>query len=135
VINRLFDLMVKNVKKKIQFWRCHFIYYEPIILPRQARDKHSIGKGHSQKRCVFSQVKNHLLSPEGTLQGGAGVRKRHFLAVFILKRSFDQDRLGTNIGKTQKKPVFSQQQELAEVRKRLPPPSLFVFAMMPFSCC
>jgi hypothetical protein len=31
------------------------------------------------------------------------VRKRHFWAVFILKRTFCQDRLGTNIGKTQKK--------------------------------
>jgi hypothetical protein len=31
------------------------------------------------------------------------VRKRSFLAIYIYKRSFYQDRLGTNIGKTQKR--------------------------------
>jgi Ca2+-binding EF-hand superfamily protein len=30
------------------------------------------------------------------------VRNRHFCAIYIRNRSFCQDRLGTNIGKTQK---------------------------------
>ena len=36
------------------------------------------------------------------------VAKRAFCAIYTLKSSFYQDRLGTNIGKTQKKPVFSK---------------------------
>jgi hypothetical protein len=46
-----------------------------------------------------------VASSNAILQGGEGreVRKRSFLAIFYIKRSFYQDRLGTNIGKVLKK--------------------------------
>jgi hypothetical protein len=34
------------------------------------------------------------------------VKKRHFCAIFVSNASFYQDRLGTNIGKTQKRVAF-----------------------------
>ena len=39
--------------------------------------------------------------------GHIDCKKRHFCAVYVSKRSFCQDRLGTNMGKTHKKWPFS----------------------------
>ena len=41
-----------------------------------------------------------------TLKEEEACGKRHFCAIYILKRSFCQDRLGTNIGKTHKREAF-----------------------------
>jgi hypothetical protein len=104
----------------------HF-YINPIFLPRQARDKH---RQSTQKRLSFSQVslpsawmgvQNHQAEEaannsgkEGSSGGkelseskphGTGKRMRIFRDAILYCTANDrfyQDRLGTNIGKTQK---------------------------------
>jgi hypothetical protein len=75
-----------------------------IILPRQARDKH----GKSQKRTPFVQVDVDAIAPaddgEGPVAAQSTGEKTHLLRHFYTKkRSIHQDRLGTNIGKVEKK--------------------------------
>ena len=73
-------------------------YVETVNLPRQARDKH---KETLKKEGTFPSLGLAVYKQD---HGGGEivqleVRKRVFLRHFILKRSFYQDRLGTNIGK------------------------------------
>jgi hypothetical protein len=48
---------------------------------------------------------DEMVDPSGKFTNG-GEKNVTFCAIYILKRSFYQDRLGTNIGKTPKKDVF-----------------------------
>jgi hypothetical protein len=92
-----------------------------IILPRQARVKlyrEGTQKERERERereremrfsCVqqrhsFYNLASPLLAYDWLLEYGE--KNVTFCAIYIYKRSFYQDRLGTNIGKTQKKDVF-----------------------------
>ena len=101
-----------------------------IILPRHAQDKHREGKHVKRERDDAFSYGKVLVLPElmvtrtdalapgtgralrsthdGTrsgwrLDGKHYHQKRSFKAIYIQERSFHQDRLGTNIGKTHKK--------------------------------
>jgi hypothetical protein len=72
-----------------------------------------------------TSTRNALQQPEFVYSaghaGGDEVRKRVFLQPFdTIKRSFCQDRLGTNIGKTQNRDAFSYRaQQLGALHARL----------------
>jgi len=73
----------------------HFLYIQMANLPRQARDKHR-GKRSTKVAVHFSQT--------DTLFDLSG-KETPLLRNLYINASFYQDRLGTNIGKTQKKRV------------------------------
>jgi hypothetical protein len=70
---------------------------KPIVLPRQARDKHRKAEG----KGVFLQapVKHYLPCELSSTRLPHQVRKRHFCAIYMYNALFYQDKLGTNIGK------------------------------------
>jgi len=67
--------------------------------------KAALKRVEKKQRCVFRSIcplwKRSRPRPTGTRW--RRYWKRYFLSVFILKWSFCQDRLGTNLGKTQTK--------------------------------
>jgi hypothetical protein len=79
-----------------------------IALPRQARDRH---RENSRRDAFFLQCASCEMAfctlCREVFHPGMQVRKRSFLAISIYKCSFYQDRLGENIGKTQRA-VFLQ---------------------------
>jgi hypothetical protein len=106
----------------------HLYCTKVIFLPRQARDKHTIiGKalkkraGPFCRRClwwstyrVIGSCSSSWRRPGASRQArqlrslsrerrAARCEKRHFLRRLDIKRSFYQDRLGTNIGKAEKR--------------------------------
>eukprot|EP01046_Picozoa_sp_COSAG06_P006582 COSAG06_NODE_310_length_17775_cov_9.971374_25_plen_130_part_00 len=84
------------------------------ILPRQARDKHTRKPQERERErewCVsrmqgvvdiaLTSLQAYMEMPDPS---ECSVRKNAtFCAIHVLKRTFYQDRLGTSIGKTQKK--------------------------------
>ena len=79
-----------------------------------------MGKVEVKRRFCFSQ---DLSQPEhrpemGVRYDADGMLKTVFLEPFyVYKRSFYQDRLGTNIGKPQKQTVFSCRAVLRQCRR------------------
>ena len=85
----------------LQVRKRHFLshlYIKSNILPRQARDEHR----ENSKKVPFSLRAGCPRNHPAVRQ----VRKRYCLSVCTFKRSFCQDRLGTNIGRTQKREPF-----------------------------
>jgi hypothetical protein len=69
----------------------------------------------SHCRCCRRRREQALDTPAGRARAAAGqVKKRSFWAIYIQKRWFYQDRLGTHIGKTPKRVVFPHQDVGAE---------------------
>jgi hypothetical protein len=104
---------LEQVRKRVFFAPFNKML-KTIILPRQARDN----DGGNSKRDAFSCSSSATSETfpfgivslaGGTSEGHAnnmGGRKTPFPRHSILKRSFYQDRLGTNVGKTQKERFF-----------------------------
>jgi hypothetical protein len=87
-----------------------------IILPRQARDKYRENSRKKEMRFLADPRQRHVQhSVLGRQAAGSeaawphGAKNATFCAaIYISKRTFYQDRLGTNLGKVEKRVAFLQ---------------------------
>ena len=88
------------------FVRCHFLIPKTSIVVYQDRlETHTEEETFLRERQRRS-AQGYLLWPTKCAYKNGTVRKRHFCAIHTLNASFYQDRLGTVIGKTQKRVAF-----------------------------